>query len=300
MIKKIMIDPGHYAGFNRSPVVPEYTEGDRVWKLSQYLGAALKKRGFIVGYTKTTINGHPKNAKGGDDVYKRGTKSKGYDLLLSLHSNACDTESVDRAVVIPPVSGKEKALATKLGAVVKKIMGLSSYQIYTRDNGSGRDYYGVIRGAAYVGTPCLIIEHGFHTNAAVAKWLLVDSNLQKLADAEADAIADYYGVTVTEKPVTAPEIYRVRKSWADAKSQLGAFKSLENAKAKADAVSGYNVYNSAGKCVYSPGSSKKTVDEIAREVIAGKWGVGEERRKALTAAGYDYTAVQCKVNALLD
>ena len=45
--------------------------------------------------------------------------------------------------------------------------------------------------------------------------------------------------------------------------------------------------------------TKKTVDEIAREVIAGKWGNGEGRKKRLKAAGYDYAKVQARVNALL-
>jgi len=45
--------------------------------------------------------------------------------------------------------------------------------------------------------------------------------------------------------------------------------------------------------------ARKTVTEIAREVIAGKWGNGSERKKKLTAAGYDYDAVQDKVNELL-
>lgn len=44
---------------------------------------------------------------------------------------------------------------------------------------------------------------------------------------------------------------------------------------------------------------KKTVDELAKEVIAGKWGNGADRKKRLTAAGYDYDAVQKKVNKLL-
>ena len=44
---------------------------------------------------------------------------------------------------------------------------------------------------------------------------------------------------------------------------------------------------------------KKSVDVIAKEVINGKWGNGNDRRNRLTAAGYDYNAVQGKVNALL-
>ena len=47
------------------------------------------------------------------------------------------------------------------------------------------------------------------------------------------------------------------------------------------------------------GTDRKTVEELAREVIAGKWGNGEERKIKLTNAGYDYSAVQAKVNEIL-
>ena len=46
-------------------------------------------------------------------------------------------------------------------------------------------------------------------------------------------------------------------------------------------------------------STYKTVDEIAREVIDGQWGNGEDRKKRLTDAGYDYAAVQKRVNEIL-
>ncbi len=49
----------------------------------------------------------------------------------------------------------------------------------------------------------------------------------------------------------------------------------------------------------SPAQPSKSVDEIAREVIAGKWGNGSERNDRLTAAGYDYAAVQARVNELM-
>lgn len=47
------------------------------------------------------------------------------------------------------------------------------------------------------------------------------------------------------------------------------------------------------------GSAKKSITEIAKEVIQGKWGNGAEREKKLKAAGYDHKAVQKKVNELL-
>lgn len=46
-------------------------------------------------------------------------------------------------------------------------------------------------------------------------------------------------------------------------------------------------------------SPKKSNTEIAKEVIQGKWGNGAERKKRLEAAGYDYTAVQKRVNEIL-
>ena len=43
---------------------------------------------------------------------------------------------------------------------------------------------------------------------------------------------------------------------------------------------------------------KKTVEQIAKEVLAGKWGNGDTRKQKLKTAGYDYNAVQAKVNEL--
>ena len=95
-------------------------------------------------------------------------------------------------------------------------------------------------------------------------------------------------------------IYRVRKSANDAKSQIGAYRNLNSAKAVADRNSGYSVYDTSGKLIYTPKTgTKKTAAELAKEVIQGKWGNGEERKNRLTAAGYDYKAVQTEVNKMM-
>ena len=49
----------------------------------------------------------------------------------------------------------------------------------------------------------------------------------------------------------------------------------------------------------APAPAGKTVTQVAREVIAGKWGNGADRRRRLSAAGYDPTTVQREVNRLL-
>lgn len=57
-----------------------------------------------------------------------------------------------------------------------------------------------------------------------------------------------------------------------------------------------NVPLTEDKPVTSP---KKTVDEVAREVIKGKWGVNPQRKKDLEAAGYNYNEVRDRVNQLM-
>lgn len=106
--------------------------------------------------------------------------------------------------------------------------------------------------------------------------------------------------STTKEDTKTDTIYRVRKTATDAKTQIGAFTVLDNAKKTADKNSGYKVFDVSGNVVYTPKTGKKkTVEQIAGEVIQGKWGNGDERKKRLTAAGYDYAVIQSKVNELL-
>lgn len=72
-------------------------------------------------------------------------------------------------------------------------------------------------------------------------------------------------------------------------------------------ISNPNVIH-VGQKIKIPGTSKpstpstpsKSVETVAKEVIDGKWGNGDDRKNRLTKAGYDYNAVQNKVNELLN
>lgn len=84
--------------------------------------------------------------------------------------------------------------------------------------------------------------------------------------------------------------------------QVGAFVVKENAEAmladlKKAGFDGFIVTEKKTAPVET--TKKKTVDELAKEVIQGKWGSGVDRKNRLTAAGYDYNAVQKEVNRLL-
>lgn len=139
----------------------------------------------------------------------------------------------------------------------------------------------------------LTVHRWFANKSCPGDWLY-----SRLGDLAAKVTAQLGGSSLGGGNVSG--LYRVRKSWSDAKSQKGAFKSLENAKRCAKANPGYSVFDANGKVVSGNfSSSTKTLDEIAKEVIKGKWGNGTDRKNRLTKAGYNYSAVQKRVNELL-
>ena len=65
------------------------------------------------------------------------------------------------------------------------------------------------------------------------------------------------GGALPSAPAETESWYRIRKTWTDAASQKGAFKSLENAKKCADENPGYSVFDEAGKVVYTRAAAFK-------------------------------------------
>ncbi len=140
----------------------------------------------------------------------------------------------------------------------------------------------------------LTVHRWFANKSCPGGWLYA-----RLGDLAAKVTATLGTGASADK--AASQLYRVRKTWADSKSQKGAFSVLANAKKCADSNKGYSVFDGNGKKVYPADApdTKKSVDAIAHEVIRGNWGNGYERKQKLTAAGYDYSAMQKKVNELL-
>lgn len=136
----------------------------------------------------------------------------------------------------------------------------------------------------------LTVHRWFANKSCPGDWLY-----SRLGDLAKQVTAELGGSSVAP----SKGLYRVRKSWSDSKSQVGAFSVLENAKRCADSHKGYSVFDERGILVY-PRTNKKSIDELAREVIKGLWGNGFDRKNKLTSAGYNYDAVQNRVNEILD
>lgn len=202
---KICLDAGHYGKYNRSPANKDYYESDMNWKLHLLLRKYLIQYGFVVTQTRTD--------QGSDlGLTTRGKKSKGCDLFLSIHSNAVGSyvnENIDYPVVYKPISGAGSDIADKLANCIAEVMETKQGGRTSSREGNNGDYYGVIRGATSVGVPGLILEHSFHTNTRATNWLLDEGNLDKLAQAEAKVIVEYYAAKHEPQPVEKEEVCNV-------------------------------------------------------------------------------------------
>ena len=97
----------------------------------------------------------------------------------------------------------------------------------------------------------LTVHRWFANKSCPGDWLY-----SRLSDLAAKVTAALGSTPMEADPAPEPakeELYRVRKTWADAKSQKGAYKILANAKACADKNPGYSVFDTDGNSVYTSG-----------------------------------------------
>ena len=146
----------------------------------------------------------------------------------------------------------------------------------------------------------ITVHRWFANKSCPGDWLF--NRLGELATAVTQRLGGAGGSSntpSTTKPSTGAgnALYRVRKSWSDNKSQKGAFKSLDNAKAAADNNPGYSVFDSNGKVVYTPGGTTTSFKPYMVRVTTGELNIrkGAGTNYAITGAIRDrgvYTIVE--------
>lgn len=185
---KIMLDAGHGKGsaYNRGSHFGN--EGDNNFKFSLYLKKELENFGFEVGLTRPY-----EEIGSNEDLYRRGSLGSGYDLFLSLHTNAGGGTGVE--IFNSNIKG-DKTLASRLCAVLSDVQGIKNRGVkYKTLDGSSLDWYGVLRhNKAKTG---MLIEHCFHDNYNECNWYY--ENMQTIAKTEAKCIAEYYGLVSASK-----------------------------------------------------------------------------------------------------
>jgi N-acetylmuramoyl-L-alanine amidase len=293
---KICLDAGHAGKENRSPVVPEFYESDFNWKLHLKLKKELEAYGIQVITTRASQD---------EDLgtKSRGRKAGGCNALISIHSNSADRESADYPLAIVPVNGSGDALGRKLIDCIRDVMDTNEpADMWDKKTDSGADWYGVINGASQVGVPGIILEHSFYTNKRMAEWMMVDENLQKLANAEAAVIAAHYGVKKPTKTTYTLTAIRTFENNAEADEWREELRAKGWAVSMAEKTEDILVVNAPVQKPAEP--PKPSLDEIAKAVINGDFGNGHINRETnLRRAGllqhYTYQQIRKRVNELL-
>lgn len=215
-IIRILLDPGHGAYANASPVVSGYYEGHQVFYLAMALKNYLQSTyDYVeVATTRQVVTDDP-------DLPVRGMMGEGYDLFFSLHTNALPGYPGKRGSLIfdmaiqpyleenPDPAKPNPELARRLVAASAALMGHPNegvkyaYWNMVRGNVPGNEAfwsdspagfagfwneYGVMRNSR--AKHAMLIEMGYHTNYNDATFFMY--NIESMARTLGDTLALYY------------------------------------------------------------------------------------------------------------
>ena len=129
----------------------------------------------------------------------------GCDIASFEHSNADD--SIDegmyepnRVVVFRTVKNPGDGPCLLIGQACASVLGIRMVPVEHRYNSKGLEYYGVLGRAMKAGCKdAYLIEHGFHTHPVTRAMLLDPDVRQRIAEAEVDVMAVYYGWITNEE-----------------------------------------------------------------------------------------------------
>ena len=102
----------------------------------------------------------------------------------------------------------------------------------------------------------LTVHRWFANKSCPGSWMYA-----RMIDLAAKVTAQLGGSSGSTGTSTT-QLYRVRKTWSDSKSQKGAYKILSNAKKCADANPGYSVFDVNGVNIYTPNTSTQTTPDV--------------------------------------
>ncbi len=202
----ITLDPGHGGPSDPGACRGQIAEKNLTLELAQKIKAYLDANGnFTVYLTRT-----------GDTALTKAQRLKiasdyNSDFLISIHFDGNNNPAVNGVTVYTSVVAEfsptalARSIGSNLSAVGFKNNGVKQnpdpdcfwnsnkqWDIYDPSVGIHADYYGAISWGCKFGFPSVIVEHGYLSNAADANVILADGNLDRMAEAEAQALISYY------------------------------------------------------------------------------------------------------------
>lgn len=248
MLIKIGLDAGH--GLNTAG--KQTPDGIKEWVLNDKVRD--KVVALLKDYDVEII--HADNDEGNVDESLASRlakyKKEGVVAFVSIHHNAF-TGSWNNATGVEVFTDKKATSKdTKLAECI-----YNRLVKYTGLKGRGvkkEDWYVINQSVI----PAVLVEGGFMDSNIDYKVITSEAGQNAYAKAVAEGLIEFLGLEKRKvaTPTTSTELYRVRKSWKDAASQIGAYKNFDNAKKVCK--SGYSVFDSKGNVVYTP-ETKNTI-----------------------------------------
>ncbi len=203
----IVLDPGH-GGANVGTSARGVGEKTYTMKLATLIYNKLMANGSFNVYM----------TRNGDydlELYQRAEVANSYnaDLLISIHFDGNPVSSMNGVTTYTSVFDEyaSVSLSQSIAQKIASATGLKNNGVKRRSDNQGyywnsdkqwdcqdpslgvlSDYYGIPTWAAKFGMKSIIVEHGFFSNAHDVNILFADGTLEKMAQAEADAIISYY------------------------------------------------------------------------------------------------------------
>lgn len=221
-------------------------------KLSAYEGIEILRTDDVTGAVDKTIATRAKSAN-----------SFGADLYLSIHHNAGINGGAGGGIMAftyLSVDNTTLEWQTELYHAAIKYTGLKgnrSTPLAKQDLGECRQ----------TSMPAILMECGFMDSTTDTPIILTENYAEKIASAFLEVISRKAGLKV--KQITSnnqistsdEEIYRVRSSWDNSSSQIGAYKVLSNAISSAQ-KNKLNVYDKSGNCIWEYTTESTSEDKI--------------------------------------
>lgn len=297
-MKKVFISAGH-GGSDPGAVANGFKEKDLNLSIALACADYLIANGVDARLSRTKDEN--------DDINQEAAESNAFgpDYTVSIHNNAGGGDGIEAWYQI---DGSSKVLAENILAEAVKI-GQNSRGAKTRANESGTDYYGFIRQTK---APAVIVECAFVDNAKDMEIIDTEAERKAMGIAIAKGILVTLGMNTENVPTLTPQTSKsieelarevIQGKWGNGQARVDALtKAGYNAEAvqnRVDIILGKKVVEEEPTPAPVPVAPKKSVDELANEVIQGKWGNGQARVDALTKEGYDAVAVQNRVNEII-
>ena len=285
MSKKVFLSPSNQ--YDNVYAYGNTTEGVQCGKIAEACKTALIRNGIDVMLMHD------------ESMQEKCQKSNafGADLHVPIHTNAFNGKVMGTRMFYYSVGGEGAKACKVIFDLLSPITPGTSESI-----SANPDLYEVRVPSA----PTAYIECEFHDTVEGAKFIVNNTTL--IGETIAHGICEYFGISFDDgkapEVVPTPTPAPVKKSVDEIAQEVirGEWGNGSDRRARIESA-GYD-YDAVQDRVNeilegTPSTPKKSIDELAQEVIRGDWGNGAERTKKLKAAGYDAKAVQNRVNELL-